>query len=67
MQGLNFSPLFQMEISVNRSLVPMGSARTILENFLAFATKAGRGFCAIMVMLPSVHYKTTFFVPRISV
>lgn len=67
MQGVNFSLLFQMEISVNHSLVPMGSARTILENFLAFATKAGRGVCAITVMLLSIHYKITFFVPRISV
>lgn len=62
-----FLPLFQMEISVSHSLVPMGSARTILENFPAFVTKAGRGFCAIMVMLSLIHYKITFFVTGISV
>lgn len=39
---------------MSHSLVPMGSARTTLENFPASVTKAGRAFCAIMVRLYSL-------------
>lgn len=60
-------PLFQMEISVSNILVPTASARTILENFPASVTKAGRGFCAVMVTLHLIHYKITSFVTGISV
>lgn len=52
-QGLNCT--FQMEISVHRSLVPMGPARTILDRIPASATKAGRERSAIMVMLSLIH------------
>lgn len=62
-----FLPLFQMEISVRNILVPTGSARTILDNFPASVTKAGRGFCAVMVTLHLIHYKITSFVAGISV
>lgn len=62
-----FLLLFQMEISVNQILVPTGPARTVLEHFPASVTKAGRGFCAIMVTLHLIHYKITSFVTGISV
>lgn len=52
---------------MTHSLVPMGSAKTILENFPASAAKAGRELCAIMVMLPLIHYKITFFVMGVCV
>lgn len=45
-----------MEISVRNILVPTGSARTILENFPASVTKAGRAFFAVMVTLHLIHY-----------
>lgn len=62
-----FLPLFQTEISVSNIFVPTGSARTVLENFPASVTKAGRGFCAVMVTLHSICYKITSFVMGISV
>lgn len=49
---------------MTHSLVPMGPARIVLENFPASVTKAGRVFCAIMVMLPLIHCNRTFFVDR---
>lgn len=52
-RGLNC--VFQMEISVHRSLVPMGPARTTLDRIPASVTKAGRELSAIMVMLSLIH------------